>query len=186
MRAGEPGDVVDLVLRCEVLNEHWHTCKAQVQTMFKMWALMVVSPSLSEGACLIALKKQAIFDVAGLLRLADSRFSIMNTEPSGEAALDAMVVAAAFARDGLATLTTWLDDASSVQINYNERSDTLDHEPRNLEELVCGLMAEAEAGGNGGASGFDTAAINVGFAAMFGGVPTDAAFIAAVSDVKTL
>ena len=175
-----PGEAVDRALSPRSVDKEWENCMEQVVKAQEMWALMTCS--VEEGACSAALAKHAITDISGLYRLADERFSTMNTRSSGDAALDAMVAAAAFARGSSAPIRRWLEEAASVQENHvcghNDALTDPYEDMVNLDELLCHMDGEN--------FGFDPKAICDGFVALFDKAPSDRQLVAALEEVGTM
>lgn len=110
-----------------------------VAKVIAMWDLML-SPATEEQIN-SAVKRFNIAKHADLLRRADVRFASLNTKPSGDAALDKMVVAAGFAHYG-ERLLHWLEEVSGLQQEYNDDREEPDEEPYDMDAL----FAEAEKG----------------------------------------
>ena len=166
------GAEVDAALHPDNVQRKWGTYKKHAMRMLDMWELMV--RALEGGACVKALAEHGVTDMAGLYRLADARFSVMDTQPSACAALDTMVAAAAFGRDGLTPLQNWLEAVPEVQCEQGSRKDTFD-----FTELYCSVEGDE-------AFGFEVQPVCAGLRALFDDQPSDAAFIAAIGRVESM
>ena len=189
---------MDGVLSRQSVPNDWPACKKVMVGLIDMWKLMTYT--VDEGDCLEALSRNGVSDMAGLYRLADARFAVtntaqpediapaeqsqdtapaaMNTEPSGDIALDAMVVAAAFLRadgDG-GSMLNWIDWAADVQQEFRDDRDEEEDEDEdfyNMGQLFCDMEREM--------FGFDAEALNKAFAELFGDKPSDAALVSALA-----